>query len=125
VTASGQQDWIRDETHGLRRLCPRECAAIQTFPLDWDWGESKSSAYKLIGNAVPPDLAKAIGTRLIEHCDEFSDPMKGLKLVDSLAPLPSDLANAIEYTLREERSNGASRRQAPNRRTSKLAQQYG
>lgn len=28
VTASTAQDWIVDLVHGLRRLCPRECAAI-------------------------------------------------------------------------------------------------
>lgn len=63
-------------TKGLkeRRLTPRECALIQTFPPDYKFvmkGKEKrgmklssSGAYKIIGNAVPPVLAFRIATRL-------------------------------------------------------------
>ncbi len=57
-----------------RRLTPRECALIQTFPPDYPFvsrvGYSKkmalssSGAYKVIGNAVPPMLAYNIANRL-------------------------------------------------------------
>ena len=58
-----------------RRLTPRECAMIQTFPLDYDFvipnpnrknsfTLSPSSAYKVIGNAVPPLLAYHIAKRI-------------------------------------------------------------
>ncbi len=51
-----------------RRLTPRECALIQTFPPDYRFvvpGQvSASAAYKVIGNAVPPLLAFNIATRL-------------------------------------------------------------
>jgi DNA (cytosine-5)-methyltransferase 1 len=58
-----------------RRLTPRECALIQTFPPDYDFvipskakGKnfllSPSGAYKVIGNAVPPLLAYHIAKRL-------------------------------------------------------------
>lgn len=57
-----------------RRLTPRECAIIQTFPPDYqfvikkDTGRgfhiSSSSAYKIIGNAVPPMLAYNIANRI-------------------------------------------------------------
>lgn len=56
-----------------RRLTPRECALIQTFPPDFDFvipqnGRkflvSPSSAYKLIGNAVPPLLAYHMAKRI-------------------------------------------------------------
>lgn len=50
-----------------RRLTPRECALIQTFPPDYPfvsrklgskrYAVSPSGAYKVIGNAVPPMLA--------------------------------------------------------------------
>ena len=53
-----------------RRLTPRECALIQTFPPDYEFvikGElSASAAYKVIGNAVPPLLAFHIAQRLEE-----------------------------------------------------------
>jgi len=56
-----------------RRLTPRECALIQTFPPDYEFviptsGNrffiSPSVAYKLIGNAVPPLLAYHIAKRI-------------------------------------------------------------
>jgi DNA (cytosine-5)-methyltransferase 1 len=56
-----------------RRLTPRECALIQTFPPDFEFvipsGKSRfinsaSAAYKLIGNAVPPLLAYHIARRI-------------------------------------------------------------
>ncbi|MCD8208495.1 MAG: DNA (cytosine-5-)-methyltransferase [Bacteroidales bacterium] len=43
-----------------RRLTPRECALIQSFPPDYEFvgkGISANNAYKMIGNAVPPLLA--------------------------------------------------------------------
>ncbi len=59
-----------------RRLTPRECALIQTFPPDYRFvmkgndGRkmklSSSGAYKVIGNAVPPVLAYRIATRIEE-----------------------------------------------------------
>jgi len=59
-----------------RRLTPRECALIQTFPPDYDFvienktGRkgtflvSPSKAYKIIGNAVPPLLAYNLAKRI-------------------------------------------------------------
>lgn len=59
-----------------RRLTPRECALIQTFPPDYPfvfykyasmrYAVSPSGAYKVIGNAVPPMLAYNIAKRLEE-----------------------------------------------------------
>lgn len=59
-----------------RRLTPRECALIQTFPPDYPFVSYKgngarfklsaSGAYKVIGNAVPPVLAYHIANRLQE-----------------------------------------------------------
>lgn len=57
-----------------RRLTPRECALIQTFPPDYffvrknsytsNFIVSPSNAYKIIGNAVPPVLAYNIAMRI-------------------------------------------------------------
>ena len=59
-----------------RRLTPRECALIQTFPPDYPfvfhksgsnrYAVSPSGAYKVIGNAVPPMLAYNIARRIQE-----------------------------------------------------------
>jgi DNA (cytosine-5)-methyltransferase 1 len=59
-----------------RRLTVRECARIQTFPDDYKFvwnkrkkqkGLSASSAYKIIGNAVPPLLSYHIAKRLEDN----------------------------------------------------------
>jgi DNA (cytosine-5)-methyltransferase 1 len=63
-----------------RRLTPRECALIQTFPPDYELviprsgGKfliSPSIAYKLIGNAVPPLLAYHIARRIEDLWDTY------------------------------------------------------
>ena len=61
-----------------RRLSVRECARIQTFPdnyqfirdqnmLGTQFSLSTSSAYKLIGNAVPPLLAFHLAWKIQEE----------------------------------------------------------
>lgn len=48
-----------------RPLTVREYARIQTFPDDWIFSGTVTSQYKQIGNAVPVNLAAAIGRSLI------------------------------------------------------------
>ncbi|OYQ61977.1 DNA (cytosine-5-)-methyltransferase [Pseudanabaena sp. SR411] len=48
-----------------RPLTVREYARIQTFPDEWIFSGSLSSQYKQIGNAVPVNLAFAMGKSLI------------------------------------------------------------
>lgn len=106
VTASSQQDWIMLPDGSHRRLCPRECAAIQTFPRDWRFNGKPASQYKQIGNAVPPQLAKILGETLIQMLHGKVDRTK----FDFA--LPESLKSAIAYTKKEHIRNGASRRRA-------------
>lgn len=46
-----------EDMAGWRRLSVRECARLQSFPDDFIFTTSASSAYKAIGNAVPPVMA--------------------------------------------------------------------
>ncbi len=114
VTASAQQDWVKDPALGLRRLAPRECAAIQTFPRDWEFAGNAASQYRQIGNAVPPVLAEAVGRRLLGNVE--TQPRGGSVRHDALLPLPERLSQADAYTAQEEARNGPSRRAAPLRR---------
>jgi DNA (cytosine-5)-methyltransferase 1 len=48
----------------LRRMTARELAAVQSFPDNFVFSGTKTSAYRQIANAVPPLLGKAIGEML-------------------------------------------------------------
>ncbi|UWQ31305.1 DNA cytosine methyltransferase [Leisingera sp. M527] len=120
VTASTAQDWIIDPQRGLRRLCPRECAAIQTFPPRWKWAGGKASMYRQIGNAVPPKLAQRIATTLAVSAGTHVVRSDISKIVE-LEPLAPELQGAINYTMKEEARNGNSRRSAPARRVKRTA----
>ena len=72
----GNKDFELKKGIKERRLTPRECATIQTFPMDFEFVIAKNSddkknfslspsgAYKVIGNAVPPLLAYHIAKRI-------------------------------------------------------------
>ena len=59
-----------DET---RPLTVREYARIQTFPDSWQFSGSLNSQYKQIGNAVPVNLAYAVGRSLIKLLNECNN----------------------------------------------------
>ena len=50
----------------------REYARIQTFPDDWIFEGSLTQQYKQIGNAVPVNLAYAIGKSIIKLLDDIA-----------------------------------------------------
>ena len=56
--------------NGKRRLSAREAARIQSFPDNFIFYPSTSSAYKQIGNAVPPVLAWHVATAIEKFLDE-------------------------------------------------------
>jgi DNA (cytosine-5)-methyltransferase 1 len=48
-----------------RALTPRECARLQGFPDEWEFSSNRSGeVYKLVANAVPPQLAAAFAIEL-------------------------------------------------------------
>ncbi|GGM74037.1 DNA (cytosine-5)-methyltransferase 1 [Halarchaeum rubridurum] len=49
-----------------RSLSPREAARLQSFRDTYWFPESRTNAYRLIGNAVPPRLGEAVGTAIKE-----------------------------------------------------------
>lgn len=46
---------------GLPRLTTRMVARVQGFPDDWHFTGRKTAAYRQVGNAFPPPVAKALG----------------------------------------------------------------
>lgn len=62
----GNIEWL---WNGKRRLSAREAARIQSFPDDFIFYPSTSSAYKQIGNAVPPVLGWHIAKKIQAFLD--------------------------------------------------------
>lgn len=56
-----------------RPLTIREYARIQTFPDSWQFSGNLNAQYKQIGNAVPVNLAWAIGRSLIRLFNEMAE----------------------------------------------------
>ena len=59
--------FVPGKEHLYRRLSVRECARIQTFPDDHIfYYKSVLSGYKMVGNAVPVNLANHLATQIFE-----------------------------------------------------------
>lgn len=56
-----------------RPLTTREYARIQTFPDDWKFAGKRDEQYKQIGNAVPVNLAAAVGRSLIRLFNDIEN----------------------------------------------------
>ena len=51
---------------GNPRLTPRMVARIQGFPDEWTFGNRKTAACRMIGNAFPPPVAREVGLQIRE-----------------------------------------------------------
>ena len=90
--APAQKQTERCHPEETRPLTVREYARIQTFPDDWSFSGPITAQYKQIGNAVPVNLAYAVGRSLvtllngIESLHAESQPIKKQRyLVEQLA----------------------------------------
>ena len=62
---ANKRAFIAGKEHLYRRLSVRECARIQTFPDDFIFHYDKIAAgYKMIGNAVPVQLAYYLASEI-------------------------------------------------------------
>lgn len=69
--APAQKQTERCHPIETRPLTVREYARIQTFPDEWQFEGNLAAQYKQIGNAVPVNLAYAIGRSLIRLFNEI------------------------------------------------------
>jgi len=51
---------------GTPRLTVRMASILQGFPIDWEFVGKKTPAYRQVGNAFPPPVAKAVGEAIKE-----------------------------------------------------------
>lgn len=71
--APAQNQTERCHPKESRPLTVREYARIQTFPDEWKFSGHMSMQYKQIGNAVPVNLAEAVGHALIAALNHIED----------------------------------------------------
>lgn len=69
ITATGPEIHPNKE----RRMSVRECALIQTFPMDFEFFGSLGNMYKQIGNAVPVLMAKKIAKGIKRELESYDD----------------------------------------------------
>lgn len=59
---------------GLPKLTKEMIALIQGFPPEWSFGKKKTAACRMIGNAFPPPVARAVGAE-IRRCLEMNEAL--------------------------------------------------
>ena len=83
--APAQKQTERCHPTETRPLTVREYARIQTFPDDWQFAGTLSAQYKQIGNAVPINLAWAVGRSIIRMMNQIEriDNGEAIKKADT------------------------------------------
>lgn len=73
--SANQQEFVKGKEHLYRRMTVREVARVQSFPDDFKIVyEEVNYGYKMIGNAVPVELAYHVAKQIKRTLNE-----KGIK----------------------------------------------
>ncbi|MEM1126854.1 MAG: DNA (cytosine-5-)-methyltransferase [Bacteroidota bacterium] len=84
-----------EDFEGLPYLTVRMAARLQGFPDDWAFSGKKTNAYRQVGNAFPPPVARAFGTQIRKVLLQIPrpEPIKQLDFSDQHPEfLPSQAA---------------------------------
>ena len=70
-----------EDFEGMPRLTPRMMARLQGFPDEWQFGNRKTAACRMIGNAFPPPVAREIGFKIKQVLDYASIDSRSEKVI--------------------------------------------
>lgn len=93
ITGGARSEFLHPTEH--RPLTIRECASLQTFPTDFVFVGTPSEQGQLIGNAVPPLLARVIGDTLLRDLKSCDRQAQKPGVLLSFVPTLSDGASPI------------------------------
>ena len=65
--------FIHYDSKQSRSITVREAARLQSFDDDFDFVGNRGNAYQMIGNAVPPKLAKAVALAVSDLLNEMEE----------------------------------------------------
>ena len=82
MIATNDRDIFILNSQSSRRLSVNECAAIQTFPSSFKWRyRTVNDGYKLVGNAVPVEFARALAQQIFADLNRAKIPKKRPKFL--------------------------------------------
>jgi DNA (cytosine-5)-methyltransferase 1 len=89
---------LRDFLHPYenRYLTIRECALLQTFPMEFRFHGSRADKIQLVGNAVPPLLSEKIARSLIHDLGKSNKHYSSGALLSFLPTYSSGLSPVLE-----------------------------
>lgn len=69
--------FIHYDSKQARTITPREAGLLQSFDADFEFIGSRGNVYEMIGNAVPPQLAKALALSIVELLRKYKSEKYG------------------------------------------------
>lgn len=63
--------FIHYDSKQARSITPREAGLLQSFDKDFEFLGARGNVYEMIGNAVPPQLAKALAESVVELLKKY------------------------------------------------------
>ena len=96
ITGSATREFIHPEAD--RPLTLRECARIQTFPDDFLFCGNSAEKIKMIGNAIPPLLARRFAEHLLDTCGFVGIPQQKGGLLSFSLTKAEAMSPALEKT---------------------------
>lgn len=63
--------FIHFDSKQARTITPREAAFLQSFDKDFEFIGTRGNVYEMIGNAVPPQLAKALALSVVDLLKKY------------------------------------------------------
>jgi DNA (cytosine-5)-methyltransferase 1 len=102
ITGGALRDFLHPTEN--RMLTVRECAILQTFPMEYQFCGSVSERVQLIGNAVPPDLAEVIANSLAHDlAKEIEQDGAEGRLLSFVPTLANGMSPVLEKVTKEVR----------------------